>query len=173
MPGAGDRNAFAQGARQFEARANGSTAASGRKSFAYHSLATQTKEPQLHQTEYPDTSSPTKGALASQLSREIVQLHARLYGRGPTKARSYLQGDYVLCVLEEIFTIAERTLIEAGGAEHVQDTRKKFQDAVQSEFIEIVERVTGRRVRVFLSQVDVHSNLALEFFLFENARTKA
>jgi uncharacterized protein YbcI len=127
----------------------------------------------LHQTNFPDIGSPTKGTLASQLSREIVQLHARLYGRGPTKARSYLHGDYVFCVLEEVFTVAERTLISAGGAEHVQDTRKKFQQAVKSEFIEIVERVTGRRVRVFLSQVDVHSNLAVEFFLFdENAKTE-
>jgi uncharacterized protein YbcI len=110
--------------------------------------------------------SPARGALVSQLSREIVQLHARLYGRGPTKARSYLHGDYAVCVLEEIFTTAERTLIDAGSGEHVRDTRKKFQDAVNAEFVEVVERVTGRKVRVFLSQVDVETNLALEFFIF-------
>jgi uncharacterized protein YbcI len=110
--------------------------------------------------------TPARGALVSQLSREIVQLHARLYGRGPTKARSYMQSDYVVCVLEEVFTTAERTLIVAGSGDHVRDTRKKFQDAVKEEFIEVVERVTGRTVRVFLSQVDVETNLALEFFVF-------
>jgi uncharacterized protein YbcI len=110
--------------------------------------------------------SPARGALVSQLSREIVQLHARLYGRGPTKARSYLQGDYAACVLEEIFTTAERTLISAGSGEHVSETRQKFQDAVKEEFIGVVERITGRSVRVFLSQVDVEANLALEFFIF-------
>jgi uncharacterized protein YbcI len=110
--------------------------------------------------------SPARGALVSQLSREIVQLHARLYGRGPTKARSYLHGDYALCVLEEIFTTAERTLITAGSGEHVRDTRRKFQDAVQQEFVDVVERITERKVRVFLSQVDVEANLALEFFIF-------
>lgn len=115
----------------------------------------------------PDLSdSAARGALVSQLSREIVQLHARLYGRGPTKARSYLHNEYAVCVLEEIFTVAERTLIEAGSSEHVQDTRKKFQDAVQGDFVGIVERITGRRVRVFLSQVDIDANLAIEFFLF-------
>jgi uncharacterized protein YbcI len=102
----------------------------------------------------------------SQLSREIVQLHARLYGRGPTKARSYLHGDYAVCILEEVFTTAERTLIDAGSGDHVSDTRKKFQEAVGEEFVEVVERITGRRVRVFLSQVDVDTNLALEFFIF-------
>ena len=95
-----------------------------------------------------------------------MQLHARLYGRGPTKARSYLQSDYAVCILEEIFTTAERTLIGAGAGEHVSETRKKFQEAVKDEFIDVVERITGRSVRVFLSQVDVEANLALEFFLF-------
>jgi uncharacterized protein YbcI len=110
--------------------------------------------------------SPGHGAVVSQLSREIVQLHARLYGRGPTKARSYLQGDYVACVLEEIFTTAERTLIAAGSGDHVSDTRKKFQEAVRGDFIDVVERITGRKVRVFLSQVDVGADLAVEFFIF-------
>jgi len=95
-----------------------------------------------------------------------VQLHARLYGRGPTKARSYLHGDYAVCILEEVFTTAERTLIVAGSGDHVGETRKKFQDAVKEEFISVVERITERTVRVFLSQVDVEANLALEFFIF-------
>jgi uncharacterized protein YbcI len=118
----------------------------------------------LDRPDLPD--SPARGALVSQLSREIVQLHARLYGRGPTKARSYLHADYAVCILEEVFTTAERTLIVAGSGDHVSDTRKKFQDAVKKEFIEVVERITGRTVRVFLSQVDVEANLALEFFIF-------
>lgn len=110
--------------------------------------------------------SPASGALVSQLSREIVQLHARLFGRGPTKARSYVQDDYAVCILEEILTTAERTLIGAGSGEHVRETRQKLQEAVKDEFIAVVERITGRSVRVFLSQVDVEANLALEFFIF-------
>jgi uncharacterized protein YbcI len=121
----------------------------------------------LDHPEHLDTAA--RGTLVSQLSREIVQLHARLYGRGPTKARSYVHSDYAFCVLEEIFTTAEKTLVAAGSGEHVRDTRRKFQDAVQSEFIEVVKRITGREVRVFLSQVDVDANLALEFFLFAQA----
>jgi uncharacterized protein YbcI len=119
----------------------------------------------LNQLDVSDSES-AKGALVSQLSREIVQMHVRLYGRGPTKARSYLQADYAVCILEEIFTTAERTLIQAGSGDHVHETRRKFQDAVEDEFISIVERVTGRRVRTFLSQVNVEANLSLEFFVF-------
>jgi uncharacterized protein YbcI len=118
----------------------------------------------LDRPDLPDSAA--RGALVSQLSREIVQLHARLYGRGPTKARSYLHGDYAVCILEEVFTTAERTLIVAGSGDHVSETRKKFQEAVKEEFIAVVERITERTVRVFLSQVDVGANLALEFFIF-------
>ncbi len=125
----------------------------------------------MDRPELPDT--PARGALVSQLSREIVQLHARLYGRGPTKARSYLHNDYVVCVLEEVFTTAERTLIVAGSGDHVRDTRKKFQDAVEEEFVEVVERITRRTVRVFLSQVDIEANLALEFFIFDDSDAAA
>ncbi len=125
----------------------------------------------MDRPDLPD--SPARGVLVSQLSREIVQLHARLYGRGPTKARSYLHPDYAVCVLEEIFTTAERTLIVAGSGDHVSETRKKFQDAVKDEFITVVERITGRSVRVFLSQVDVDANLALEFFIFAGAEADA
>jgi uncharacterized protein YbcI len=110
--------------------------------------------------------SPARGELGAQLSREIVQLHARLYGRGPTKARSYLHNEYAVCVLEEIFTTAEQTLISAGSGEHVRETRRKFQEAVKDEFVEIIERIAGRTVQVFLSQVDVGADLALEFFIF-------
>jgi uncharacterized protein YbcI len=114
-------------------------------------------------------SPQERGALVSQLSREIVQLHARLYGRGPVKARSYLQRDYALCVLEEIFTTAERTLIATGSGSHVRDTRLRFQDAVRDDFVEIAERVTGRKVRVMQSQVDIPSGIAIELFLFANS----
>jgi uncharacterized protein YbcI len=111
--------------------------------------------------------SQERGAVVSQLSREIVQLHARMYGRGPVKARSYLQRDFALCVLEEIFTTAERTLIDSGNGDHVQETRNKFQDAVSPQFVELAERVTGRMVRAFLSQVDIEHGIATELFLFE------
>ncbi len=108
---------------------------------------------------------PVGGAAVADLSREIVRLHARLYGRGPTKARSYLHGDYAACVLEEIFTADERALIEAGSGEQVRATRTRLQAAVRQEFTETAERITGRTVRVYLNQVDVDAGLALEFFI--------
>ena len=106
------------------------------------------------------------GQLSAQVSRQIVQLHARLYGRGPTRAKTYITGDYALSVLDDIFTPAERTLIAAGKGEHVQATRMAFQEAVQAEFVAIVEETTGRGVRALISQVHLETGLAIELFLF-------
>ena len=75
---------------------------------------------------------------------------------------------------ERLSTVAaERTLIENGSGEHVRDTRLKFQDAVRDEFISIAERVTGRTVRVFISQVDPGTDVAAELFIFEELPTES
>jgi len=96
-----------------------------------------------------------------------VKLYAHAYGRGPTKARAYIQNDYALVLLEEIMTPAERTLVEAGETERVVSTRLAFQEAVRAQFNDIAERATGRRVRAFFSQVHVATDMAQELFLFE------
>jgi uncharacterized protein YbcI len=107
------------------------------------------------------------GRVASAISRQIVQLHARLYGRGPTRAKTYMHEDYALTVLEDIFTPAERTLIRAGKGDHVFTTRRAFKDAVQPDFVAVVEAATGRKVRAFISQVHLSTDSAVELFLFE------
>ena len=116
-----------------------------------------------------DSSSPAleRGALASQISREIVQLHASLYGRGPTKAKTYVQDDHVLCLLEDVFTPAERTLVGAGKVDQVDATRRAFQEAVREQFIEIVERASSREVRAFMSMVHIEPEMTAELFVLE------
>ncbi len=73
-----------------------------------------------------------------------------------------------MCILEEVFTPAEKTLIRAGNAEQVKATRDAFQDAVEPEFREVVEAATGRQVRAFVSVVNTDVDAAFEIFLFES-----
>lgn len=108
-----------------------------------------------------------RGPLASHISREIVRLHAKLYGRGPTRAKTFLGDDFALCVLEDVFTQAERTLIRAGNSAQVQTTRQAFQEAVEPEFVAIVETAMGRGIRAFVSEINIPANLAVELFLLE------
>ena len=115
----------------------------------------------------PTNSRAETGAISSSISRDIVRLHADLYGRGPTKAKTYLDEDFALCVLQEIFTPGEKTLIETGHSDQVQATRHAFQLAVEKQFVAAVEASTGRRVRAFFSQIHVDSDSAAELFLLD------
>ena len=117
--------------------------------------------------EEPRADSPERGAIAAQISREIVQLHANLYGRGPTKAKTYVHDDYILCLLEDVFTPAERTLIKAGQDDQVQSTRHAFQLAVADQFIETVERASERSVRAFMSTVHIDPEISAELFMLD------
>ena len=109
--------------------------------------------------------------MASQISRDIVRLHANLYGRGPTKAKTYLTDEYAMCILEEVFTPAEKTLVGAGNADQVKATRDAFQDAVEPQFREVVEAATGKQVRAFVSVINIPIDAAFEIFLFEDGES--
>ena len=101
------------------------------------------------------------------LANAVVSIHAKHYGRGPTKARAHLHADFGLVVLEDVYTQAERTLIDAGKFEHVSNMRVAFQDALSAEFIAAAEEITGRTVRGFVSQSIEAPEISVELFLFE------
>jgi uncharacterized protein YbcI len=120
------------------------------------------------------TTSPEKpsdsyggGAQAATISNALVQLHRRAYGKGPTKAKTYMLDDAVLCVLEGGALRIEETLRDHGEEEMVHQVRRTFQAALNDEFRGIIEDATGRRVRAFMSQFDPEHNLAAELFFLE------
>jgi uncharacterized protein YbcI len=120
----------------------------------------------MEATQKPE-GPPQPGAVSAQISREIVQLHSTQYGRGPTKAKTYVHEDYILCMLEDVFTAAERTLVKAGKTSEVEASRTAFQDAVRDEFIAIVEGASDLKVRAFLSMVNLDPELSAELFILE------
>jgi uncharacterized protein YbcI len=101
------------------------------------------------------------------ISNEMVRLYKEQFGRGPTKARTSWAGpDVVIVLLEDTFTPAERNLARLGEHQRLRDLRVFFQYASVREFCEPVERVTGRKVRAFISGVDTESDgLATELFV--------
>jgi uncharacterized protein YbcI len=121
----------------------------------------------MDETSEQRPQSAERGRVLADISNSMVGLHRRYYGRGPTRAKTYIHEDYVFCVLEDIFTTVEQTLIGAGELQRVRDTRLKFQDAMESEFRGAVEEHTGRKVRAFLSQTHVDPDLTVELFLLE------
>jgi uncharacterized protein YbcI len=99
------------------------------------------------------------------LSNAMVALHREYFGRGPGAAKSFINDEMVVCVLSDIYTAVERTLIRAGQAEHVRRTRALHQEALESEYKASVERIMGRPVEAFLSVVHVDPDVAIDVFL--------
>ena len=102
----------------------------------------------------------------SLISNEMVRLYKEQFGRGPTKTRTNWAGSDVLVVtLEETFTPAERSLQRMGKHQELRDLRLLFQYAEINAFCEPVERLTGRKVRAFISGIDTEADLATELFV--------
>jgi uncharacterized protein YbcI len=116
--------------------------------------------------------SPESGnSLLFQISNEIVRVYKEQFGRGPTRARALWSDDDVLTVvLEDTLTQAERNLVEIGEHERLRELRMFFQYARLREFCEPVERLTGRKVRAFVSGIDTAvDGLSVELFVLHPA----
>ena len=106
------------------------------------------------------------GRTLAAISNELVRLLAKLYGHGPTRARTLMVEDVVICRMLDPFTIAERTLLAHGRGAEVRQMRAGFHEATRASLTAIVERNLGRRVAGFIADVDLDANLAaLVFFL--------
>ena len=105
--------------------------------------------------------------MLAQISTELVQLHSRYYGKGPTKAKTHMVDDTVVCVLRGGFTTVERTLLDTGEVESVYQMRRSFQQAMEENFRLIVEQATGRNVSAYMSSIHVDPDLAVELFVLE------
>ena len=58
----------------------------------------------------------------------------------------------------------EETLLAAGEADLVRSYRLRFQEAMAGPTTESVERITGRRVLTYHSQIVFDPEFAVEFF---------
>ena len=106
------------------------------------------------------------GEQLAAITNGIVKLFHDYYGRGPTKAKSYLLDDtYVVCVLEETMTTVEKTLVETGKGEMVRAVRLAFQEAMADEFMGTVSKALGRPVVGYHSQLTLDPDIGFEFFV--------
>ena len=111
------------------------------------------------------TEHAPKGSVAADISNATVSLMHEYTGRGPTKARTYINENLITVVLEDTLTMGERSLVRDGEVELVIATRKAFQRTMGPQLIAAVERHSGRKVRAFLSDNHVDPDVAVESFV--------
>lgn len=108
------------------------------------------------------------GEELAEVTNGIVRLFSEYYGRGPTRAKSYmLEGRYVVTVVRDTLTTVERTLAETGHVDLVRRVRLTFQEAMADSFKGVVEKALDRRVAAYHSQILVDPDVGFEFFLLE------
>ena len=104
----------------------------------------------------------------AEITNGIVRLFSEYYGRGPTRAKTYmLENRYVVTVLRDTMTTVERTLAEKGERDLVRRVRLTFQEAMAASFKGVVEDVLGRRVEAYHSQILIEPDVGFEFFMLE------
>jgi uncharacterized protein YbcI len=107
------------------------------------------------------------GVLAAAVSNSMVKLLHRYTGRGPTRARTTVGENIIVCVMGATLTRGEQSLVENGKADVVLHTRRAFQDTMQADAISAVQELSGRRVTAFMSTNHIDPDLAVEVFILE------
>lgn len=114
----------------------------------------------------PDSPTrPTGGRLHATISNAVIRVVAEYTGRGPTRARTIINGDWVIVILEDGLTKGERKLAEIGRSDFVVNTRRAYQSAMRDELSGAIENLTGRTVIAFLSDNHLDPDIGLEAML--------
>jgi uncharacterized protein YbcI len=107
------------------------------------------------------------GRLNAAIANEIGKLVADFTGRGAPKSRAFIDQDVVVCLLEDGATKAEVNLVAAGKAELVRLARDELQRTMEPQLVAVVERLTGRKVRLFLSGISTLAESSVEVFALQ------
>jgi uncharacterized protein YbcI len=105
------------------------------------------------------------GEQLAAITREMVRIKSRDYGKGATEAKTYQCDNFVFCVLKDALTTVERNLLEHGDAALVREVRLRFQHHTGNALPAVVERITGRRVLTYESQVLFDPDYVVEIFV--------
>ncbi len=105
---------------------------------------------------------------AIEISNELTRSHRESFGRGASNVKTVIQKGFVVSFLEDVYTPLEKTMISGGHEQLVMDTRFAFQQMMREKYIGIVESVTGRKVRAFLSQNHIDPAIAVEIFVLDS-----
>jgi uncharacterized protein YbcI len=107
------------------------------------------------------------GNLRLAISNALVGVKKQLYGKGPVKAKTYINDSYVFAVLEGGLTRNEETLLSAGESALVREYRLRFQEAVADTIRTAIEEVTQRKVLAYHSQIVFDPDRMFEIFVLD------
>jgi uncharacterized protein YbcI len=114
-----------------------------------------------------ETALEGRGQMRKDVSNAMVGMKKQLYGKGPVKAKTFINDNIVFCVLEGGLTKNEETLLAAGEEHLVRQYRLRFQEVVAKTAHEAIERITGCTVLTYHSQIVFDPNRMFEIFVLD------
>jgi uncharacterized protein YbcI len=115
----------------------------------------------------------TGQSLLLQISNAMVRAQKEFFGKGPTRAKSYMLDDMLFVVMRGGLTQAERTMLDFGHPDQVREFRQLFQNEMTEKLTGMIEDLTGRKVLTYQSQVLFDPNVVIEMFVFEDSGGRA
>jgi uncharacterized protein YbcI len=112
-------------------------------------------------------------SLLSQISNEMVRAQKTFFGKGPTEAKSYILDDLLVIVMRGGMTTAEKTMLQFGQQDQVRQFRQLFENEMTERLTDMIERLTGRTVLTYQSQVMFDPDVVVEMFVFDSTATAA
>jgi uncharacterized protein YbcI len=109
------------------------------------------------------------GAMLSEAGNAVSKIKAEFFGRGPEATKAYLNDNLLVVVLNGGLLEVEQTLIERGRPDKVRDLRLTWQEELNDEITQQIERVTGLEVLDYHSQILVRAQVVVELFLLAEA----
>ena len=117
----------------------------------------------------PDDREKHGQSLLARISNEMVRAQKQFFGKGPTEAKSYMLDDFLLIVMRGGLTTAEKTMLEFGQPDQVRQFRQLFENEMTERLTDMIERLTGRKVATYQSQVMFDPHIVVEMFVFDAA----
>jgi uncharacterized protein YbcI len=114
-----------------------------------------------------DAAEERRFSLRGRLSNAMVGMKKDFYGKGPTKAKTFFNDEYVFVVMEGGLTRNEETLLAAGQHDLVRAYRLRFQEAMTETTVQAVEEILGRKVLTYHSQILFDPERAIEIFVVD------
>ncbi|HEX8158940.1 MAG TPA: DUF2294 domain-containing protein [Solirubrobacteraceae bacterium] len=105
--------------------------------------------------------------MLARLSNEMVRAQKRYFGKGPTKAKSYMLDDLLLIVMRGGMTTAEKTMLDFDQADKVREFRQTFENEMTQRLTDMVQDITGRKVIGYQSQIMFEPDVVVEMFIFD------
>lgn len=108
----------------------------------------------------------------AEITNEVIRIHRDYFGKGPERAKVYVNDDVVFCLLENTSTPVEQALADGGrSAQALYARTELLQDAFANALCPKIEELADHKVRGFTAGHSVECDTTTLTFLLDTQST--